>query len=111
MSGTATHPKPATFLNDVIRPALQAIELDSEAAEQLLLGTAQQESDLRATVQDGGGLALGDFQMEPNTHNDIWANYLAFHADLAGKVQSLAGVAAGHLRRPSLLPTIPTRRR
>jgi hypothetical protein len=40
MSGTATHPKPATFLNDVIRPALQAIELDSEAAEQLLLGTA-----------------------------------------------------------------------
>jgi hypothetical protein len=40
MSGTATHPKPAIFLNDVIRPALQAIELDSEAAEQLLLGTA-----------------------------------------------------------------------
>jgi hypothetical protein len=40
MSGTATHPTSATFLNDVIRPALQAIELDSEAAEQLLLGTA-----------------------------------------------------------------------
>jgi hypothetical protein len=95
MSGTATHPTPATFLDDVIRPALQAIELDSAAAEQLLLGTALQESDLRATVQDGGGPALGYFQMEPNTHNDIWTNYLAFHADLAGKVRSLAGVAAG----------------
>ena len=69
--------------------------MNSEAAEQLLLGTALQESDLRATVQDGGGPALGYFQMEPNTHNDIWANYLAFHADLAAKVRSLASVAAG----------------
>lgn len=78
------------FRELVIRPALEAIHLYSEAAEELVLGTALQESGLRYLKQLGGGPALGLWQMEPATHDDIWANYLAYHPDLAGRLKSLA---------------------
>jgi hypothetical protein len=50
----------------------------SLAAEELLLGTACQESQLRYVVQLAGGPALGLFQMEPATHDDIWDNFMAY---------------------------------
>jgi hypothetical protein len=78
------------FLNDAIQPALQAIDLWSDGAGELLLGTAIHESGgLRYRKQLGGGPALSYFQMEPVTHNDIWDNYLKFRAGLAEKVTSL----------------------
>lgn len=60
----------------VIRPVLQELELWSEAAENLVLGTAIHESRLKYLHQLGKGPALGIFQMEPFTHNDIWRSYL-----------------------------------
>ena len=36
-------------------------------------------------VQDGGP-ALGLYQMEPATHSDIWANFLAYRQELAGRI-------------------------
>ena len=36
------------------------------------------------------GPALGIFQIEPATHADVWANYLAYRENLAGRVASLA---------------------
>jgi hypothetical protein len=79
---------PEGFVSDVIRPALTALGLDQDlsAATELLLGTALQESGLVHRVQLGGGPARGLFQMEPNTHDDIWANFLKFRAPLAEKV-------------------------
>src|SRR5215469_16757830 len=78
------------FLTNAIRPALTAIGLWSAAAEELVLGTAIHESGgFKYRQQLGGGPALGYFQMEPATHDDIWTNYLAYHADLAEKVTSL----------------------
>lgn len=79
---------PEGFVSDVIRPALTALGLDRDlsAATELLLGTALQESGLVHRVQLGGGPARGLFQMEPNTHDDIWANFLKFRAPLAEKV-------------------------
>jgi hypothetical protein len=74
----------------IIRPALQAIFLWSPAAEDLLLGTAAQESGFRNIRQIGSGPALGYWQMEPATHNDIWGNYLRYHADLAYAAALLA---------------------
>jgi hypothetical protein len=82
----------ATFTVHVVRPALTAIDLYSVAAEQLVLGTAIQESSLAATIQDGGGPALGYFQMEPATHNDIWTNFLHYRTGLASKVKTLLAV-------------------
>lgn len=70
----------------IIHPALEALQLNSQAARELLLGTAIQESNLTYLEQLGGGPALGLFQMEPATHDDIWYNYLAYRGELAQRV-------------------------
>jgi hypothetical protein len=71
----------------IIRPALQILGHASLAAEQLVLGTGIQESLLVHRQQLGGGPARGLFQMEPATHDDCWANFLAFRLELAAKVK------------------------
>lgn len=51
----------------------------SDDAVELLLLTAAQESHLgRYLWQMSSGPALGVFQVEPNTHTDIYLNYLRF---------------------------------
>lgn len=78
----------------VVRPVLEELGLHSRAAENLVLGTAAQESKMGHYVhQLGGGPALGIFQMEPFTHDDIWENYLDHIAPLADKV-----LAAGRVQ-------------
>lgn len=77
-----------TFRSNVVRPVLQRLALWSQVAENLLVGTALQESLLTYTVQQGGGPALGYFQCEPATHDDIWNNYLKYRTTLASKVRS-----------------------
>lgn len=83
------------FAKLVIRPTLEKMGLYSKAAEQLLLGTAITESRLRHLHQLGGGPALGLFQMEPATHNDIWKNYLAYKPKFSPIVTDIAGGIAG----------------
>ena len=77
------------FLENIIRPTLNGLGLGGSAAEELLLGTAIQESSLTHRTQLGGGPGLGLFQMEPATHNDIWNNYLKYRPDLGKQVSSL----------------------
>jgi hypothetical protein len=73
----------------VIRPVLQDLGMHSEAAENLLLGTAAQESRLGAYLhQRDDGPALGIYQMEPATHEDIWNNYLLHRPVLAHKANA-----------------------
>lgn len=76
----------------VIAPALARIGMDGAAAVNLLAGTALVESGCRRLVQDGGGPALGLWQMEPFTHDDIWATFLsdARLSSLRGAVLDLA---------------------
>ena len=58
---------------DIIEPVLSRLHAASPAARALLLGTAAQESAMgRYIRQLRGGPALGIFQMEPATHDDIW---------------------------------------
>jgi hypothetical protein len=98
-----TEPEPGTmseanrFLEKVIRPTLSAMGYGSAPAERLLLGTALAESGLRARQQLGNGPALGLFQMEPATHDDLWRNYLVSRKPLAAAVRSFipAGAAGG----------------
>lgn len=78
------------FRELILQPALTVIGIHSPAAEELVLGTALQESRLQYIKQLGNGPALGFFQMEPATHEDIWKNYLAYHDDMAEKAKSLA---------------------
>lgn len=65
--------------------------LYSDAAASLVLGTAMHESHLIYLKQIGGGPALGLWQMEPTTHDDIWNNFLKFRTDLGDLVKRIAG--------------------
>jgi len=80
----------------VIRPVLRSLDLYSEAAEELLMLTAATESLCGRFLHQVGGPALGIFQMEPRTHNDIHTNYLAYRPGLARLVAEY-GSAANHL--------------
>lgn len=80
---------PKHLHNFIIVPALDHIGLNSLAASRLLLGTAMVESRLKWVRQLSGGPALGLFQMEPTTHDDIWTNWLVAHLDLAHRVAEL----------------------
>lgn len=78
------------FRKHVIRPACHALDMWSQEAEDLLLGTALVESRLFYMRQLEDGPALGFFQMEPGTHNDIWENFLRYRPKLQAKVMCVA---------------------
>ena len=61
----------------------QKYDLNGKAAEELLLGTAIAESMLVYRTQIGGGPALGLYQMEPFTYDDIWENFLKYQPHLS----------------------------
>jgi hypothetical protein len=80
---------PKHLLSYVIEPVLKDLGLYSPEAAQLLLATAAQESSLgEYLVQLGEGPALGIFQMEPNTHDDIYDNYLFYRPELRDSVEA-----------------------
>lgn len=70
------------LLTYVVRPTLHTIGHHSVAREQLLLGTCAKESAMGTYLhQIGGGPALGIFQTEPDTHRDVWLNWLRFRGN------------------------------
>jgi hypothetical protein len=77
------------FRTTIIKPVLAKMNLGGEAAEELLLGTAVQESmNFKYRRQMSGGPAVGYYQMEPATHDDIWNNFLKYRTKLANAVSS-----------------------
>jgi len=79
----------------IVRPALELIDAWSVAAENLVVGTAAQESHLKYVHQLGAGPALGLFQMEPETHTDIWNNYLRYREYLAVSIRKAISYNGG----------------
>ncbi len=70
-------------LRIMIADVLKRLGMYSETATELLMGTCAVESDFgRSVEQVGGGPGLGVFQMEPNTMNDIWYNYIRYREGL-----------------------------
>jgi len=68
---------------DIVRPVLKKLNLWSLSAENLILGTAAQESALGTYIRQlGSGPALGIYQMEPGTYYDLWDNYLIRKSEL-----------------------------
>ena len=80
---------PAELRALVIAPALSIIGLGGDAAEEVLLGTALQESGDGRWLQQRGGPALGVWEMEPATHDDIWKTFLGAHLLLSDALRSL----------------------
>ncbi len=87
---------PAT-LRGHIRFTLKLLggKLWSQDAEDLLMGTAAQESHLGASRrQIGGGPALGIYQIEPATERSLWKDYLDYRPAMAVAVTRVCGVRA-----------------
>ena len=62
---------------DLVRRSLERRGLHSRAAENILLGTAAQESDFGTyLLQRGGGPAIGAFQMEPTTFDWLRGKFM-----------------------------------
>ncbi len=70
------------FKNTIINPTLVALDLYSDSASNLLIGTAMQESCL-------GRLSNNIFQIKLNTAQDINTNYLAYRPALYKAVMKL----------------------
>jgi hypothetical protein len=78
------------FRINIVQPVLKFMDMGGLDAEELLIGTAVQESGgLRYVRQLGGGPALSFFQIEPATHQDIHKNYLAYRPELLQQVNRL----------------------
>lgn len=84
----------------VIGPTLKSIGLYSEAAVNLLLGTAAVESEMGFYLHQIEGPALGIYQMEPATHDCIWDNFLKYRPILTAKVSSYHN---SHLKHEDLI--------
>lgn len=78
------------FVQYVIRPTLIEMGKYSESAENLLIGTAVQESKLEYLHQINGP-AISIYQIEPNTYNDMWANYINHRSELSTLLRQIAG--------------------
>ena len=77
----------------VIRPTLQhlgEIGVQVDAAENLLLGTAAQESGLGFHLKLSRTQGLGIYRISPRTHTNIWDKYLVDSPELASAVRGLA---------------------
>jgi len=80
---------------DLIERVLKDLDLHSESAVNLLLGTAAQESAFGTYLRQlNDGPARGVFQMEPATEKDIWENYLEYKQDLVEKIEELTSYKA-----------------
>ena len=79
----------------VIRPALKKLKLWSPSAEELVLGTAIVESGLTYLKQHGDGPALGLWQVEPATHDDLYTHFLNYRPELGSKLIELRAAGLG----------------
>ena len=76
----------AQELRDIIQKALAPLGLWSAGAEELLMATAAQESHLGQYRRQINGPALGIYQMEPATFNDLFTNYLQYHPTIKSEI-------------------------
>ena len=74
----------------IIIPTLDYIGMNSKSAVNLLLGTAAQESRLGKYLHQINGPALGIYQCEPNTLDDIFNKYLRHRKELLRKILKLS---------------------
>ena len=79
----------------IIKPALIDLLIYSKDAEELLVFTCANESDGGTYLHQINGPALGIYQMEPATYNDIWFNYIVNRKDIM--LQLLHSFDAGRM--------------
>ena len=70
----------------IIGPALDALQMYSSEAEEILVFTCAAESLGGTYLKQIKGPALGIYQMEPVTYSDIWENYIKYSSSLMNLV-------------------------
>ena len=65
----------------------------SEDAVELLMLTAAQETHLGKYLWQVNGPALGVFQMEPATYNDIWVNFICYKQPILDAFNDMYGAS------------------
>ena len=73
----------------VVRDTLKSLDDHSLAAENLLLGTAAQESGLGVCLHQGKRRGL--YHLTAATHRSVWDKYLINNPELASRVRGMAG--------------------
>jgi hypothetical protein len=73
----------AQFRQEILTPALSLLKQYSADAMELLVFTCATESKGGTYLRQIKGPALGIFQMEPFTYNDIWQNYIRKKNDIS----------------------------
>lgn len=81
------------FKECIIGPSLRSIDMWCHASEELLLGTVAQESLMGTYLQQIRGPALGVYQIEPRTHEDLWINYIDHRQTLKLKINRVCPLA------------------
>lgn len=85
----------------IIREALHAVTgLWSASAETLVFCTGLKETGYKVDRQYAGGPALGYWQMEPATHDDIWKNYLEYRPGLASRIGAFGKTPEDLIKSP-----------
>lgn len=82
------------YINDlrelIVRPTLEHLNEWSQTAENLLLGTAAQESQLGFRMQSDTNDGLGLYSISPSTHTQVWDEFLVTNPELASRTRGLA---------------------
>lgn len=81
----------------VVRPALEDLQMWSRAGENLVMGTAAQESRMRYLKQLGKGPAVSIFQIEPRTYMDMWQNWILLRPEVRNALYRI--VAGGDAQK------------
>lgn len=66
----------------IVRPSLKECGLYSQSAENLLMGTIAVESDMGSFIVQKNGPALSPWMVEPDTHKDIYLNFLSYNSKI-----------------------------
>jgi hypothetical protein len=74
----------------VIRPVLESLNDWSQAAENLLLGTAAHESAIGFRLQQTETDTLGLYRISPQAHLQLWDQFLVGDPELASRVRGFA---------------------
>ncbi len=84
---------PQQLLDYIIKPTLKYMggNYYSKESAFLLLCTAAIESNCGEYIKQINGPALGVWQMEPDTHNDIWDNCDALIGPFEQKIYDICG--------------------
>ena len=77
------------FRQLIVRDTLRSIDEWAPAHENLLLGTAVQESRLGLSLKRGR--LLGIYHISPSTHRSVWDKYLIHNPDMASRIRGMAG--------------------